>query len=168
MNESDLGNYYEILRCCDEVLDKVEHYGLDENSWAYNQYDRDSVLMTLGQVGESASHFKTNDYLALFPEIEWKRMKGMRNFIYHVYRRVDVYLTWNVICSDIPHLRNALLENAEMPQASKTPRSDRHYDRPRRLSSKRDTHRQRRHPALNRVSRGTLGSSGRICEIVEH
>lgn len=114
MNESDLGNYYEILRCCDEVLDKVEHYGLDENSWVYNQYDRDSVLMTLGQVGESASHFKTNDYLALFPEIEWKRMKGMRNFIYHVYRRVDVYLTWNVICSDIPHLRNALLENAEI------------------------------------------------------
>lgn len=113
MNESDLGNYYEIIRC-DEVLDKVEHYGLDESSWIHNQYDRDSVLMTLGQVGECVSHFKTKDYLALFPDIEWKRIKGMRNLIYHVYRRVDVYLTWNVIRNDVPRLRSSLLENAEI------------------------------------------------------
>lgn len=114
MNETDLANYYEILRCCDEVLDKVKHYKLDENSWIFNQYDRDSVLMTLDQVGEAVSHFKTDDYLEDFPDIEWKRMKGTRNFIYHVYRRVDVYLTWDIIQNEIPQLRDALLENQEV------------------------------------------------------
>ena len=42
------------------------------------------------------------------PGIEWKKMAGMRDWLTHVYDRVDPDIVWGVVETRIPELLRAL------------------------------------------------------------
>lgn len=42
------------------------------------------------------------------PDIEWTAIAGMRDVLLHEYFQVDLELTWEVVESDLPELRQQL------------------------------------------------------------
>ncbi len=42
------------------------------------------------------------------PNIEWKKIAGMRDWLSHVYHRVDADIVWDVVENKIPDLLHTL------------------------------------------------------------
>lgn len=114
MNERDLSNYQTILERCDDVIAKLERIGYSREIWKHNQMVRDSILFSLSQVGEMVSHFKTNEYKELFPEIPWQQIEGQRDYISCWYTDMGYETAWKSAIDDVPAIRKALLSNAEI------------------------------------------------------
>lgn len=75
---------------------------------------RDSILFSLGQVGELVSHFKSDEYEKLFPEIPWRQVKGQRNYIVHQYADMKYETAWESAVAGVPAIKEALLSNGEI------------------------------------------------------
>jgi len=56
-------------------------------------------------IGEAAAKLskETRDRL---PKVPWRAIVAMRNFVIHVYFRVDLDVVWGVIERDIPILKS--------------------------------------------------------------
>lgn len=114
MNERDLSNYQTILERCDDVLTKLECIGYSNEIWKRNHMVRDSILFSLSQIGELVSHFKTNEYEELFPEIPWRRVESQRAYISYRYEETGFVSAWKSAIVDVPAIRKALLSNEEI------------------------------------------------------
>lgn len=64
---------------------------------------QDIVLRQLLVVGEAAAKV-ADSTKQRYPQIDWRRMTGMRNFIAHEYFRLDFASIWDVIENHLPAL----------------------------------------------------------------
>ena len=67
----------------------------------------DAICMRLIAIGESLKNIDkiTNrEFLSLYPEIEWKRAKGLRNIITHHYFDLDAETVFSVCEIEIPKM----------------------------------------------------------------
>lgn len=72
----------------------------------YEQFDSskmiiDAVIRELEIIGE-ASHNLSSQFKQENPEIQWRRMKDMRNFLIHEYFGVNTKVVWDTCQKDIP------------------------------------------------------------------
>ena len=73
----------------------------------------DSICMLLIAIGESLKNFDkiTNgSILNLYPQVNWKNAKGMRDVISHHYFQVDAEIIYNVCNDHINEMVNTLKE----------------------------------------------------------
>jgi len=71
----------------------------------------DSICMQLINIGEALKQIdKLTDSLLLnnYPEIDWKRAKGLRDIITHHYFDIDAEAVFTVCAKHIPDMRNAI------------------------------------------------------------
>ena len=47
----------------------------------------------------------TNQFIEIHSETQWKRIRGMRNYIVHEYFQIDDSVVWSVIQNDLQPLR---------------------------------------------------------------
>jgi uncharacterized protein with HEPN domain len=73
----------------DLELDVLRYYGIVKN------------IEIIGEAARMLSPKFTEDH----PEVEWRSIAGMRNFLVHEYFQVDSDTVWNVIHSDIIELK---------------------------------------------------------------
>ncbi|MGL5023097.1 MAG: HepT-like ribonuclease domain-containing protein [Cetobacterium sp.] len=67
------------------------------------------VIRKLEILGEASS--KVSDNIKLrYPNIEWRILKDFRNYLIHQYFGVDVATVWEAIQTDMPILKDKLLE----------------------------------------------------------
>jgi len=59
-------------------------------------------------IGEAANYI-TPETKALFTDLEWKQIIGMRHILVHEYFGVDFDLIWQVIINDLPILKQKTL-----------------------------------------------------------
>lgn len=64
---------------------------------------QDIVLRQLLVVGEAAARV-SDSTKQRYPQIDWRHMTGMRNFIAHEYFRLDFSSIWDVIENHLPTL----------------------------------------------------------------
>ena len=79
---------------------------LNGRSIAQLQDDPVAVLAIerlIGIVGEAANRLSTTA-LATMPEVPWRDVIDMRNFIIHSYIDVDLPTVWKTVASDLPPL----------------------------------------------------------------
>ena len=124
MNERDLSNYQTILERCDDVIAKLERIGYSREIWKHNRMVRDSILFSLSQIGEMASHFKTDKYKELFPEIPWQQIEGQRDYISCWYTDMGYETAWKSAIDGVPAIRKALLSNNEIARNYEIERSN--------------------------------------------
>ncbi|MBI4454790.1 MAG: DUF86 domain-containing protein [Acidobacteria bacterium] len=60
-------------------------------------------------VGEAAARIPKEDW-ALYPQIAWSQIVGLRNRLIHGYNSVDFDILWQVVSRDLPALVAALEE----------------------------------------------------------
>lgn len=114
MNERDLSNYQTILERCDDVIAKLECIGYSNEIWKRNRIVRDSILFSLSQVGELVSHFNTDEYKELFPEMPWRKIEKQCDYISCFYADMGYETAWKSAIEDVPAIRKAFLSNDEI------------------------------------------------------
>ena len=95
----------DIRRCCEKILRYTA--GMSQEVLAEDDLVTDAVLRNIEIIGEATKNLP-DDVRAKMPEIEWKKIAGMRDWLSHVYYRVDDDIVWNVVETEVPELLRAL------------------------------------------------------------
>jgi uncharacterized protein with HEPN domain len=92
-----------------EAIEKVERYvaGLDHDTFIRDDKTIDSVVRNLEIIGEAANRLP-EDFRTQHPEIEWRKIVGLRNRIVHDYFNIDVEIVWEIIQKDLLNLKSKL------------------------------------------------------------
>ncbi len=97
----------DIATCCSRITDYVRDLSCDE-AFA-NQMRLDAVLMNLHVIGEAVKSLP-EDLRLRHPEVPWRRIAGMRDFLAHVYFAIDLGIVWDTITTDVPELHARVQE----------------------------------------------------------
>lgn len=89
-----------------EAISEIEAYTKDISIKTFldNSMMRFACVKQIEIIGEAAN-FITPETKALFSELEWKQIIGMRHILVHEYFGVDFDLIWQVIINDLPILK---------------------------------------------------------------
>ena len=94
------------LRHILDAIKDIETYvrGLNEQKFLSNKLVQDAVIRNLEIIGEATKKiekvFKTKN-----PQIEWRKIAGMRDVLIHDYLGVDPAIVWRVIKNRLPQLK---------------------------------------------------------------
>ena len=86
-----ISEYTEQITTLEELLKDTKTY--------------DAVMMNFIVLGESASKL-SDDIKSQLPHVDWRAIKGFRNFLAHDYFGVDENIVWAAIRVHLPHLKN--------------------------------------------------------------
>ncbi len=78
--------------------------GMDEAAFVSDRKTRHAVAYALLAIGEAVKQVPA-DVRAAAPEIDWRRIAGMRDVLAHGYFAVDAETVWSVVRDRIPVLR---------------------------------------------------------------
>ncbi len=82
---------------------------MDEQAFLGNKLVQDPVIRNFEVIGEASKNV-SSDFRHLHPNIEWKKMAGMRDKLIHDYIGVDLWAVWRVVDVIIVPLRKEMLE----------------------------------------------------------
>ena len=95
-----------IIKAIDEIGDYTLNIALQ--SFLANSMMRFACIKQIEIIGEAANYI-TPETKALFTDMEWKQITGMRHILVHEYFGVDFELIWQVILNDLPALKEKVL-----------------------------------------------------------
>ena len=106
--KSDVQRAQEILEAIDETNERIRAFGVTENDFLHGDDIKartltDSLLMCALRVTEEAGKLSERAQ-RLHPEIEWRGIVGMRNYLAHDYGNVDRAVVWDAVTSEFPAL----------------------------------------------------------------
>ena len=80
--------------------------GMSRTEFFDDRRTQNAVVMSLIVPGEAAAKVMDTypDFVALHPEIPWRKMRGMRNRITHGYFEVDFEMVWETLTTALPEL----------------------------------------------------------------
>jgi len=95
-------------RRVEDILDAIEEIQSFVRGLSYEQFQNDAktlkaVAADLVIIGEAAGRIPS-EVMSEYPDVPWQRMKGMRNWVVHVYFDVDPKVIWDTIQQDLPPL----------------------------------------------------------------
>lgn len=64
---------------------------------------------SLGIIGEAVARID-DDFKAAHPTIPWRKIRGLRNIVTHVYWAVDYDIIWHVVTVDVPALNKEITQ----------------------------------------------------------
>lgn len=92
-----------------ESIAKIGRYtaGLDQAGFEADEKGVDAVVRNLEIIGEAARQMP-EEFTRRNPQIEWRKIAGLRNRIVHDYFGLDLEIIWQIIRSDLPALKRQL------------------------------------------------------------
>ena len=86
-----------------DCITKIQTYtdGINEDDFLNNSLVQDGVIRNLKIIGEATKQLD-QEFRSEYPQIEWKKIAGMRDKLIHDYIGVDLWAVWGVIEKIIP------------------------------------------------------------------
>lgn len=69
-----------------------------------------ALIRSLEIIGEASSKLD-DDFRALYPQIEWRKIINTRNKLIHDYFGVDYDIVWDIIINKLPNLKHSLTDS---------------------------------------------------------
>ena len=97
-----------------DAITEIEAYtaNIELKDFLANSMMRFASIKQIEIIGEAANYI-TPETKALFIEIQWKQIVGMRHILIHEYFGIDESLIGQVITQDIPRLKIAVTKISE-------------------------------------------------------
>jgi len=91
----------DILEAAKLAVEYVK--GVTREEFYHSVEKQDAVIRRLEIIGEAARRIP-EESRALLPELPWKRIVGMRNFLIHEYDGLDIGVIWDTVKTHLPEL----------------------------------------------------------------
>jgi uncharacterized protein with HEPN domain len=90
-----------------DAVETVEEYleGVAYEQFTSNKMIIDAVVRELEIIGEASNNL-SQQFRQDHCEIQWRRMKDMRNFLIHEYFGVNTKVVWDTCKADVPALKS--------------------------------------------------------------
>ena len=95
----------DILDSANKILDYTNNFTLDD--FISDSKTVDAVARNFEIIGEAASRIP-EAFRAGYPDIEWRRVIGLRNRIVHDYFGIDYEVVWKIKTDYLPKLIESL------------------------------------------------------------
>lgn len=100
-----LGDKIRLQHFLDAIIE-IENFtkDVDFDTFSSNSMLFSACVRQLEIVGEAANQL-TDDIIANNPDVEWRKITGLRNMLIHEYFGLDDKLIWSIIENNIPDLK---------------------------------------------------------------
>ncbi|MBF0466607.1 MAG: DUF86 domain-containing protein [Nitrospirae bacterium] len=80
------------------AIERIRKYlrGMDYDSFIKDRKTQDAVVRNLEIIGEAAAQLPEL-YLQAAPEIQWRKIVGIRNILIHEYFGVSLPIIWDIV-----------------------------------------------------------------------
>jgi uncharacterized protein with HEPN domain len=107
-----LGDILESIKLIEQFV-----HGMDLESYRWDEKTQAATERKMLVISEAAIRLK-EDAEGLCPEVPWRDIRGIGNWLRHQYDRVDVETVWNTIQDDLPPLKAAVEKVLASPDSS--------------------------------------------------
>ena len=92
-----------------EAVGKIERYvdGYTKDDFLKDGRTRDATLRNLEIIGEAVKNIPSG-VLEKNPDIEWKKIMGLRDILAHAYFGVNLEVVWDVVKNRLPELKTSV------------------------------------------------------------
>lgn len=92
------------------AIDKIARYTANMSEGQFNADERtiDATVRNIEILGEAAGRLP-DSFRNQNQDVEWNRIRGLRNRIAHAYFGIDLSLVWVIVTRNLPVLREQLL-----------------------------------------------------------
>lgn len=98
-----------LLKHIRDCILRIEEYVAGgEEEFLASTLIQDAVIRNLEVIGEATKGLSPT-FRASYPEIPWRNIAGMRDFLIHVYFGVKLDLVWQTVLTDIPPLKATVM-----------------------------------------------------------
>ena len=101
-----------------EAIHQIRTYmaDQDEETFTTDRKTQDAVIRNLEIIGEAAGNLP-EQFQKTAPEIDWRKIKGLRNILIHEYFGINLPIIWDVVHNKLGPLeaacRNLVEKTAE-------------------------------------------------------
>jgi len=91
------------------AIGKIDRYreGYQGRDFASDEKTFDAVVRNLEIIGEAVKNIP-DDLRAKYPQIEWRKIAGMRDILTHAYFGIDNDIVIDVVLNKLPSLRGCI------------------------------------------------------------
>jgi len=91
-----------------EAIRLIRSYveGFSKEDFLADKRTQQAVILNIVVIGEAATKLADEypEFVAHYPEVQWKSMRGMRNRMAHGYFDINLDIVWDTIWQSIPVL----------------------------------------------------------------
>jgi len=101
MSRDELMYLRDIAESCERLLRYTA--SLAKEQLIADQKTYDAVVRNLEILGETAKHV-SDELRSQMPNVEWRKIAGMRDLLAHAYFGIDNNILWDVVTNKVPNL----------------------------------------------------------------
>lgn len=107
----------DIAKSCTRIVRYTE--GLTRDQVFADELRFDGILFNLQVIGEAVKRLPA-ELRDKYPDVAWREIAGLRDFVAHAYFALDLEILWDAIQQGIPELKIQISEILKSDQGGRT------------------------------------------------
>ena len=104
MKQTDVQRIMRIKNYCEAIASAIERFGNSIDAFDADDDYYNAVSMRIYQIGEISAGLTDDFKTGVGRQVEWHKIKGMRNVFAHHYHTMNKQTIWKTAIEDIPAL----------------------------------------------------------------